>query len=328
MRDVVLVIPNWNGEAHLRRLFPSLAAQTLRPARILVVDNGSTDGSIAHVRSQGADVLALPRNLGFAAAVNQGIAASGETLIAILNNDVTLAPDYLQLLAASLEGGASFASGKIYQPGGNNLLDATWDILTRAALPLRCGHGLPDSAAWNEPRSISLVPFTAALFERRVFEQLGPLDERFESYLEDVDFGLRCALSGLSGRYVPAARAEHWGSATLGVWHPETVRRMARNQLYLVAKHYPRQWPLSLGWPVVVGQLLWGLAALKQGRGVSWLKGKIEGLRGYAQLRGDGPPASCGELTALLLCWEQELVELQMKIGPDRFWSWYFRWTS
>lgn len=327
MSDVVLVIPNWNGEAHLRRLFPSLALQTLRPARILVVDNGSTDGSVEYVRSQGAEVMALPRNLGFAAAVNRGIVTTAEPLIGILNNDVTLAPDYLERLADALESGAAFASGKIYQPGGNNVLDATWDLLTRAALPIRCGHGLPDSATFDEPRAMDLVPLTAALFHRRVFGQLGGLDERFESYLEDVDFGLRCARSGLSGRYVPGARAEHWGSATLGAWHPETVRRMARNQIYLVAKHFPRNWPLSLGWPVVVGQLLWGVAALKQGRGVPWLKGKIEGLCGYAQLRAAGPELSGGVMAVLLDRWERELVELQMKTRADRFWSWYFRWT-
>ena len=327
MNEVVLVIPNWNGEVHLRRLFPLLAAQTLAPARILVVDNGSTDGSLDYARSQGADVVALERNLGFAAAVNRGIAATTEPIIGILNNDITLAPDYLDQLAASLQGGTAFASGKIYQPGGHNVLDAAWDLVTRAALPLRCGHGQPDAPPFNEPRTVDIVPFTAALFQRRVFDQLGGLDERFESYLEDVDFGLRCALSGLKGRYVPAARAEHWGSGTLGVWHPETVRRMARNQVYLVAKYYPRHWPLSFGWPVLVGQLLWGVAALKQGRGIPWLIGKLQGLREYAQVRGAGPAAPEGELAALLDRFERELIELQMKTGPDRFWSWYFRWT-
>jgi len=327
MSGLVLVIPNWNGEAHLRRLFPSLAAQTLRPARILVVDNGSTDGSADYARSQGAEVLALARNLGFAAAVNRGIVTTAEPLIGILNNDVTLAPDYLELLADSLPGGAAFASGKIYQPGGNNVLDAAWDLLTRSALPMRCGHGLPGGPPFDQPRVIDMVPFTAALFRRTVFDRLGGLDERFESYLEDVDFGLRCALAGLPGRYVPAACAEHWGSATLGVWHPETVRRMARNQLYLVAKHYPRNWPLTFGWPVVVGQLLWGVAALKRGRGVAWLQGKIEGLRGYAHVRGNGPAATDRTLAALLDRFERELIELQMKTGPDRFWSCYFRWT-
>jgi GT2 family glycosyltransferase len=227
------------------------------------------------------------------AAVNRGIVATVEPLVGILNNDVALDPRYWEALAATLGSGVSFATGKIYQPGGNNVLDGTWDLLTRAALAVRCGNGLADSILWNEPREIALAPMTAALFERRALEQVGPLDERFESYLEDVDWGLRCALAGLRGRYVPGARAEHWGSGTLGVWHAETVRRLSRNQVFLVAKHWPRRWALKLGRPVVAGQLLWGLAAPKRGRGVSWLLGKLEGMWRYWEMRpgGEAPGA-------------------------------------
>ena len=140
MSEVVLVIPNWNGEAHLRRLFPSLARQTRAPERILMVDNGSTDRSVEYARSQGAEVVALERNLGFAVAVNRGIAATTEPLIGILNNDVTLAADYLERLVDSLGGGASFASGKIYQPGGHNVLDAAWDLVDRKSTRLNSSH--------------------------------------------------------------------------------------------------------------------------------------------------------------------------------------------
>ena len=106
MRPVVLVIPNWNGEGHLRRLFPTIASQTLAPARVLVVDNGSADGSVAFARSQGAEVLQLERNLGFAAAVNRGIAATTEPLVGILNNDVTLDARYFEELAGAVGSGA------------------------------------------------------------------------------------------------------------------------------------------------------------------------------------------------------------------------------
>ncbi len=328
MRQVVLVIPNWNGEGHLRRLFPTIARQTLRPARVMVVDNGSTDGSAAYAREQGAEVLQLERNLGFAAAVNRGIAATAEPLVGILNNDVTLEARYWEELAGALGSGVSFATGKIYQPGGNNVLDGTWDLLTRGALAVRCGNGCPDGEYWNEPREIALAPFTAALFERRAFEQAGGLDERFESYLEDVDWGLRAAVSGLRGRYVPAARAEHWGSGTLGVWHGDTVRRMSRNQVFLVAKHFPQGWGRTLGWPVVAGQLLWGFAALRHGRVIPWLKGKVEGLWRYRSFREGGQTTGRQGVADLLRLFERELIDLRMKTGTDRFWSWYFRWTK
>ena len=83
------------------------------------------------------------------------------------------------------------------------------------------GAGMGDwiRPLWNQPRTIQLAPFTAAVFRAGVFERVGFLDERFESYLEDVDFGLRCAEAGLGGLYVPEAVAYHQGSATLGRWH-------------------------------------------------------------------------------------------------------------
>ena len=328
MSGLVLVIPNWNGEGHLRRLFPSIAAQTRRPDRVLVVDNGSTDGSTSYVRQQGGEVLVLPRNFGFAAAVNRGISATTEPLVGILNNDVVLEPGYLGFLELTLNSGAAFATGKIYQPGRNTVLDATWDLVTRAGLAVRCGHNLIDGAAWNEPREIALAPLTAALFHRTVFERVGGLDERFESYLEDVDFGLRCAVSGLRGRYVPEAQAEHWGSGTLGVWHAATVRRMSRNQVYLVAKHFSSDWPLKVGWPVVAGQLLWGLATVRHGRAGAWLAGKLAGVWNYRRIRSSGESSEArAAVLPLLDGFERELIELQMKTGTDRFWSWYFRCT-
>ena len=121
-----------------------------------------------------------------------------------------------------------------------------------------------------------MAPATAALFRMELFARVGMLDTAFESYLEDVDFGLRCGLAGLAGVYVPGAVAYHWGSASLGAWSARVVRLIARNQVYLVQKHYPlrRYW-----WPILVGQLLWGLVALRHGTGWAFLRGKLDGLK-------------------------------------------------
>ena len=92
-------------------------------------------------------------------------------------------------------------------------------------------------------------PFDGAVFRAEIFQRVGLLDERFESYLEDVDFGLRCAAQGIAGCYEPSAIAWHKGSAALGRWHPETVRRIARNQIYLLARHYPASLLVRWMWP-------------------------------------------------------------------------------
>ncbi len=97
--------------------------------------------------------------------------------------------------------------------------------------------------------------------------------------------GLRCAELGLSGWYVPDAIAYHAGSATLGRWHPDTARKMARNQLLLVAKHYPPDWIKRYGWSVFVAQILWGFVALRHGAFLGYLAGKMEGVRRFRGLR-------------------------------------------
>jgi GT2 family glycosyltransferase len=157
---------------------------------------------------------------------------------------------------------------------------------------------------------------------------VGLLDERFESYLEDVDFGLRCAKAGLDGVYVPEAVAYHQGSATLGRWNPDTVRRIARNQLLLVAKHYPPNWILRYGWPVFIAQTLWGFIALRHGALPSYIAGKWEGLGQFREARGkycaDFP---AGAFCAILERSEKELREMQQSTGFDFYWRLYFALT-
>jgi GT2 family glycosyltransferase len=273
---ITVIVPVFNGREYLGRLLDTLDAQTLRAGEILVVDNGSTDGAPGLARERGARVLAMGRNAGFAPAVNCGIREARGEWLAILNSDVALAPDYLERLAAA---GAPFSTGRIRSPQGT--LDAAFDLTTRAATTWRAGAGMADGPPFDRACDIASPPFTAVLLRADVFARAGLLDEAFESYLEDAEFGLRCARLGIRGRYVPEARAVHLGSATLGRWHPDTVRRISRNQLLLAARHLPR----SCWWPVLVGQLLWGAVAFRHGRGLAWLRGKREGLRGFAFAR-------------------------------------------
>src|SRR5579862_7375092 len=98
---VAAIIPHWTRRDLLPPLFQSLRAQTRPFDTILVVDNGSTDGSAEFAEDEGVQVLRLTENLGFAPAVNRGIAVVAADWVAILNNDVTLAPDWLECLLAS-----------------------------------------------------------------------------------------------------------------------------------------------------------------------------------------------------------------------------------
>ncbi len=319
-----MVIPNWNGADRLRKLLESLAGQSRPVDQVIVVDNGSTDDSAAVARGAGASVIELKSNTGFSHAVNHGIRAADADWIGILNNDVRLEPTWLENLLGKAEAGhAWFATGKLLDSSGGGQIDGAFDAICRGGCAWRCGHGRVDSPVWNQGREIRFAPLTAAILKAQLFERVGVLDEEFESYLEDIDFGIRCATAGFGGIYVPEAVAYHQGSATLGGWHPDTVRRIARNQLLLIAKHYPPKWILRYGWPVVVAQALWGFTALSHGRFIAYLGGKLDGVRRFHENRGTYQRG----LDAVLAESEDEIRELQRLTGFDLYWRLYFALT-
>jgi GT2 family glycosyltransferase len=316
---VAAVIPHWNRRDLLEPLFASLRAQTRAFDEIILVDNGSTDDSAALAQGH-ATVLRLEKNLGFAAAVNRGIASTNADWIAILNNDVTLAPDWLEQILTT---DAQFATGKILNAADPSLIDGTFDEISRAGCSWRCGQGRPDAPVWNQPRPVRMVPMTAAIFRRSLFAELGSLDENFVSYLEDADFGIRCALAGIEGGYVPSAVAWHRGSETWGAWNKDTVKQIARNQILLTCKYFQGQ----PRWPIVAGQVLWGLVALRHFRGVSYLRGKFSGWNVARALYLGKTNISEDRLARLAIASEQQIFALQKQIGFDRYWRVYF-WLS
>ncbi|HTS78699.1 MAG TPA: glycosyltransferase family 2 protein [Bryobacteraceae bacterium] len=319
--SIAAVIPQWNRAELLQELLQSLGRQTRGFEEIIVADNGSSDDSMEIARKAGARVIELGKNLGFAAAVNRGIAAAKAEWIAILNNDVTLARDWAARLMESAESNeAWFASGKILKADDRSIIDGTFDELSRGACAWRCGEGKPDSPLWNKGRAVRFVPMTAAIFRRELFEEIGGLDERFGSYLEDVDFGIRCAMAGRGGYYEPEAVAWHRGSATLGAWNSDTVCAIARNQILLAAKHFrgePR-------WPIVAGQLLWGLVALRHGRVFAYVRGKLAGLWVARRLTGDRNSAAENRLREIVEASERDILTLTRATGMGWYWRAYF----
>ena len=322
--STTVVVPVWNGRELLEVLLRSLQVQTAPPSEILVIDNGSRDGSPEAAEQAGAKVIRNAANEGFARAVNRGIAECRTEFVAIVNNDVEAAPGWLAQLSASLtDDTAWFAAGKILQARNRHLIDGTFDALCRGACAWRIGHNRRDGPEFSHPRRIVSPPGTAVLFRAALFQRIGPFDENFESYLEDVDLGLRCAAAGLSGWYVPEAIAWHRGSATLGGWHPDTVRRISRNQVYLVRKHYSGSLIFRNLWHIAVAQTLWGILALRHGRLLAFLRGKFAGLFHPRWPRQNRSSA----LLITLRNGEREIYHIQRKTGFDSYWRWYFRLT-
>lgn len=321
MEEVTAVIPNWNRAELLSRALESLSRQTRRCARAIVVDGGSTDSSRDTARRLGAEVIVLPSNPGFAAAVNAGVAAASTPWVWILNNDVEPDPRCLEtLLTHAAAGQAGFAAPRLLRHADPSRIDGCYDLLARSGCAWRAGAGTPDGGLFCEPRRIHFAPFTAALVRRELFERAGALDERFSSYYEDVEFCLRCSILGFQGVYVPGAAVLHHGSSTHGPWSAPMVELVARNQLLLAAKHFPAAW----AWRVIAGQLLWGSLAARRGRFFAWLRGKARGLLAAPAARRSWRRAPRTLLEPLLVECENEIRRLQQATRPEPYWRLYF----
>jgi GT2 family glycosyltransferase len=315
--SVTAVIPVHNRADLLARLLATIRTQTVAFTETIVVDNASSDGAPEVARTAGCRVIEMGTNAGFARAVNLGWQAAAGNWIAILNSDVELDPQWLERLLAE-SATASFATGLIQNATEADTIDGTYDLLSRGGCAWRAGHG---ETALREggTKTIAIAPATACIFRREVLEQLGGFDESYESYLEDVDLGLRCLQHGFTGVYVPAAVARHQGSATLGRWNPRVVRLISRNQLLLVSRHYDRTLFRECLWPIIIGQLLWGLVALRHGAGFAWLSGKRDGLKGFHP---DGTTSVA--LRSFLVASEREIKSR----ASDSYWRWYFRLST
>jgi GT2 family glycosyltransferase len=278
-----VVIPTWNGRELLAAALASLREQRFRDFEVLVVDNGSTDGTPEHVREAHpeAELLVLAENHGFAGAVNAGIDRARGEYVALLNNDMELDPGWLAELVAALDAdpSAGSAASKLRMLREPGLLDGAGDVVTWYGATWRRGHGEPDRGQYDEPGLVASPCAGAALYRRRALEEVGTFDESFFAYLEDADWGLRAQLAGWPCLWVPGAVAYHLGGATSRRMGDLETELIARNTVALVLKSFPAG--RLVAWaPLIVGYQAWVLGQAV-GRG-SWravLRGWSAALR-------------------------------------------------
>ena len=270
--SVSVVIPTWNGRALLDVALGSLSRQTVAADEVIVVDNGSTDGTTAHVRERwpSVAVVSLPSNSGFAAATNRGIEASSGDVVVLVNNDVELHPDFLRELVAGLEAdpGAASAAAKMLRFDDRGVIDATGDTLRGSGVALQRGQGERDGGQYDAPGRVFSACAGAAAYRRSAFDELGLFDEAFFAYLEDVDWGFRAQLAGRACVYVPSAIAYHGGSASTrreGRPDPFFYGLPRRNDVWLVVKNYPASALLRYAPLVVVNHLGLVYVAVRDG---------------------------------------------------------------
>lgn len=218
--DIDVVIVTWQGRALLTSCLDHLTKQTV-PHRVIVVDNGSTDGTVDLVRREYSEVTLLPldENLGFGKANNLGVAAGTAPYVVLINNDVDVAPDFLERAVAPLRAnpGLGAVAALTTHP--------TTGRVDQIGIELDRGLCAYPRGLDQDPDALRLGPLAApcggaAAYRRSAYEEVGGFDERLFAYSEDLDLGLRLHAAGWRFADAPDARGVHLGGATAGVGSP------------------------------------------------------------------------------------------------------------
>ncbi|MCI4331483.1 MAG: glycosyltransferase family 2 protein, partial [Thermoplasmata archaeon] len=241
MTLVSVIIPTWNGLPLLRACLAGLSAQSHRELEIIVVDDGSTDGTAEFVRGLGATVRAvvLPGNRGFAVAMNAGFrAARGEQLIA-LNNDAVPDPEFVAEMVGSSSEGFDMVASRVVLADSEFVDSAGITVLRDGGSRERLRNAPADSPSVERRAEVFGPSAAASLYSRAMLEEVGGFDESFEAYYEDVDLAWRGRIAGFRCVYNPMARVRHVHSATWGRLSRRKLFLLERNRLWTLWKDYP-----------------------------------------------------------------------------------------
>jgi GT2 family glycosyltransferase len=218
--SVSLIVLNWNGKEHLVRCLPSLLALDYSNYEVILVDNGSTDGSVEYVASEFPRVKVIEngRNLGYAGGMNVGIAQSEGDVVILLNNDVIVRRDWLSELmgAMAADERIGIAGCKIFFADGETLQHAGGFVSYPLAFPDHYGYRQPDTGAYDALADVDYVTSAAMAIRRAALAEVGDLDDEFYPiYYDDVDICYRARPAGWRVVYVPTAVLTHLESATM-----------------------------------------------------------------------------------------------------------------
>lgn len=275
-----VIIPNYNGLLFLKPCLESLDKQTKKDFKILVIDNGSTDGSVEWLKQHNITSVLLPQNIGFSGAVNIGIKKATTPYVILLNNDTKADSQYIEELEKAMDSSENVfsISSKMLQMQNKELIDDAGDMYSLMGWAFQRGVGR-SKRFYNKSYNIFSACAGAAIYRREIFDVIGYFDESHFAYLEDIDVGYRAKLYGYKNMYWPKAIVYHVGSGTSGSkYNSFKVKLTSRNNVYLNYKNM-RLWQLLLNSPfLLMGLLVKYLFFLKMGFGKDYISGIVEAL--------------------------------------------------
>ena len=243
MQEVSVVIPNYNGVAYLDGVLSSLECQTWKDFEVILVDNGSTDGSTAFVSAHfpWVHIIELPENFGFSRAVNEGIQASRAPYVLLLNNDTEVEKNFVEEMWVGIHRhkNALACAAKMVQFNNRDVLDDAGNFYCALGWAFARGKG-KDIHAYDREGQIFAACAGAAIYRRKILDRVGYFDEEHFAYLEDLDVGYRARILGYENWYCPKAVVYHVGSGTSGSrYNHFKTRYSSRNNVYMIYKNMP-----------------------------------------------------------------------------------------
>jgi GT2 family glycosyltransferase len=251
---VSIVVVNYNGKKFLHDCFSALFCQTYVPLEIIMVDNASSDDSIAFIRRNFPPVviIAETENRGFAGGTNAGIRQARGQFIVTLNNDTIVSPDFVEEIIKPMVNDPSVGvcGSKMVLPDGR--INSTAICISRSCAAWDRGMGEPDSGQYDLTEEVFGACAGAALYRKSMLDEIGLFDEDFFLYMEDVDLAYRVHLAGWKCIYEPKARVVHIHGGTAGFKSDLSTYYGNRNIIWTVYKNWPaRTILLCLPWLLV-----------------------------------------------------------------------------
>lgn len=287
---VSLVVVNWNSGELLDRCLASLLAQKITPFEIILVDNASSDDSVAKIRGKYSTVRIIEseKNYGFAAANNLAvqISSSKSDWIALLNPDAFPEPDWLGALlrAATDHPECAVFGSRLMDANSPSVVDGVGDVYHASGRVWRAGHGALLNAMGSVAREIFSPCAAAAMYRKDALLAAGGFDEDFFCYVEDVDLAFRLRLLGHRCWYVPDSVALHVGSAVTGRHSDFSTYHGQRNLVWTFVKNMPG----VLFWLLLPLHIALNLASIiwfaMRGQGAVILRAKRDALLGLPKI--------------------------------------------
>ncbi|HQJ61995.1 MAG TPA: glycosyltransferase family 2 protein [Methanothrix soehngenii] len=285
MELISVIVLNYNGKGFLNSCLSSLASQTYSDFEVIVVDNGSRDGSPEYIEENYPWVRLAKNdeNLGFAGGTNVGIRAAKGEFVITLNNDSRADSRFIEeLIKPMADPEVGVCAAKMLFPDGR--INSAGICISRSGAAWDRGMFEPDRGQYEFVEEVFGACAGAALYRREMLDEIGLFDEDFFLYLEDVDLAFRARLAGWKCLYVPGARVIHHHGGTAGVGSDLAVYYGNRNIVWYPIKDFPFRL-LITSLPFIVAR---NLAVIPyyalRGQGGVILKSKLDALKGVVKM--------------------------------------------